>query len=135
MHILHDSINIIGIELRTTNDNGQSFRDIPPFWERFFKECCAEKISNKLDDDIYAVYTNFENEGKNNQGIYSLIIGCHVAEETVISDEFTKIIIPSGKYQIFSVQDGRSDKVGETWQSIWAIPEREKQKWRFSCEF
>jgi predicted transcriptional regulator YdeE len=135
MKNLEKAIHIIGIDIRTTNEDGRSFNDIPPLWERFMKEECAAKIPNKLDNDIYAVYTNFENEGKNNQGMYSLIIGCNVAPETTPPKNFTKIIIPSGNYRVFPVEKGRPDKVGEAWQSIWAIPESEKHKWSFICEF
>jgi predicted transcriptional regulator YdeE len=135
MNKQQNSIQVIGIELRTTNDNGQAFHDIPLFWERFMKESCASLIPNKLNNDIYAVYTNFENEGINNKGMYSLIIGCNVPDNTIPPTGFTKITIPEGYYRVFSVENGRQDKVGAAWQSIWAIPDSEKSNWRFHCEF
>lgn len=133
MHQLKEPIYILGLELRTTNDHGQSFKDIPPFWEKFFKEGCITKIENKLADDIYGVYTDFENKGKNNQGMYSLIIGCPVAQNTVIPDGYKLIKIPAGNYLEFPVEKNRNDKVGEAWQKIWSI--QDKQNWLFNCEF
>lgn len=135
MNKLENPIHIMGIELRTTNDNAKAFKDIPPFWDRFMKEGCAAKIPNKLDEDIYAVYTHFENEGKNNRGMYSLIIGCSVTSDTIPPEGFVAVTIPSGFYRVFPVEKGRQDKVGEAWQAIWAIPDSEKKKWRFTCEF
>lgn len=135
MKYIKNPIQIIGIELRTTNDNGQAFNDIPLFWERFIKENCSAQIPHKLNNDIYAVYTNFENEGKNNFGTYSLILGCSVERYTSLADGFTQITIPAGYYRVFPVEKGRSDKVGEVWQSIWAIPDKEKRNWHFKCEF
>lgn len=135
MNNLKSPIHIIGIELRTTNDNGRSFYEIPVFWKHFMKEGVSTKIPNKLNNDIYAVYTNFENEGKNNQGMYSLIIGSSVRPEAIPEIGFTKVIIPSGYYRVFPVEKGRPDKVGEAWQTIWAIPESEKHQWTFKCEF
>lgn len=135
MHKIQDPIFIMGIELRTTNDHGQAFKDIPPFWDKFINSNYSSKILNKLNDDIYAVYTHFENEGQNNKGMYSLIIGCKVSPDTIPQGEYTKIKIPAGNYLEFPVEKGRPDKVGEVWQSIWAIPDKDKQNWRFSCEF
>jgi predicted transcriptional regulator YdeE len=135
MSKLTNPIHIIGIELRTTNDNGRAFQDIPPFWEKFIKENCAAQISNKLDNDIYAVYTHFENPGKNNHGMYSLNIGCSVPANTMVPKGYASVIIPAGNYRVFPVEKNRSDKVGEAWQEIWALPASEKQDWSFNCEF
>lgn len=114
---------------------GRSFKEIPPFWEQFMTENRMSKIPNKLNDDIYVIYTHFENAGKNNQGMYSMILGCQVKPNTPAPAEFTAVAIPSGAYRVFPVEKGRPDKVGEIWQSIWAIPQSEKTDWRFSCEF
>lgn len=73
---LQKPLSIIGVALRTSNDNGRAFHEIPPFWERFRNEECMARIPGKFNNDVYAVYTNFENEGKNNYGMYTLIVGC-----------------------------------------------------------
>lgn len=135
MKELVEPIDVIGVELRTTNDNCRAFEDIPPFWESFMKNNMVTKIPNKQSDDVYAIYTNFENQGKNNKGMYSLIIGCAVKTGTKNSEGFAKVKIPTGQYRIFPVPKSRPDKVGEVWQDIWAIPDSEKKNWRFECEF
>lgn len=135
MNELKQSIQVIGIELRTTNDNGRSFKEIPPFWQRFLQENYQKQIANKLNNDIYAVYTHFENQGKNNQGLYSLILGYSVKSNSIPPKGFTAVTIPEGNYRIFPVEAGRQDKVGEVWQSIWSLPDGEKSNWTFTCEF
>ena len=135
MTILKNPIHILGIELRTTNDHGQSFHDIPPFWETFMKEQYMNKIPNKLSSDIYAVYTHFENEGKNNTGMYSLILGCTVQPDALAQQDLVKITIPQGNYLMFPVDDNNPNNVGKAWQKIWGIPQHEKQSWTFHCEF
>src|SRR3989338_11651695 len=132
---LPEPVHIIGIKLRTTNDNGQSFTDIPPFWQRFMENTCAAQIPAKISDDIYSVYTHFENEGKNNQGMYTMIIGCQVKSGTKPPKGFTDVTIPASNYRVFPVEKGRADQVGEAWQAIWAIPSSEKKNWSFHCEF
>lgn len=128
-------IYIMGAALRTTNDNAQAFTDIPAFWERFLRENYAAKIPHRLSDDIYAVYTDFENAGKNNQGMYTLIIGYNVDFDAKPLPGLTAVTIPAGDYRIFSVEHNRQDQVGAAWQAIWAIPNSEKQGWSFTCEF
>ena len=42
--------NIIGISIRTTNENEQSGKDIPALWDQFISEGIAEKIPNKNNE-------------------------------------------------------------------------------------
>ena len=132
--LLHP-VYIIGVALRTTNDKGRAFSDIPPFWERFMRENYAAKISHKVNDDIYAVYTDFEHAGKNNQGMYTLIIGYNVGSDLEPPPGLTAVVIPSGNYRTFSVECNKPNNVGAAWQAIWAISESEKRTWSFTCEF
>ena len=75
MHIEQQgaALRIIGIELRTSNR--EAMQTIPPHWQRFTGEGVLARIPGKLSDEVYAVYTHFENAGVNNDGLYSLIIG------------------------------------------------------------
>jgi predicted transcriptional regulator YdeE len=130
-----EATHIIGSEIRTTNDDARCFTDIPLHWQRFMQDNLLAKIPEKMDGDIYGVYTHFENAGKNNQGQYSLIIGCRVTDTAIAPADLTAITIPAGNYRQFHVENGQREKVGETWQTIWSIPTAEKQNWSFKCEF
>lgn len=122
-----ETMNIIGVELKTTNVNGKAFEEIPPFWQKFYQEGIVEKIPGKISDAVYAVYTNFENEGKNNNGVYSLIIGCSVGDLDSIPSGLVSTIIPVSKYTVFESETGYPEKVGETWQKIWKLSEEDKK--------
>ena len=115
-----ESIQIIGIEIRTTNDGGAAFQDIPRHWERFFQESILDKIPNKRSNEIYGIYTNFEQQGENNNGIYSCIIGASVTSLEEVPENFVVTTIPVSNYQVFSVEPSQPEKVGEKWQEIWA---------------
>jgi predicted transcriptional regulator YdeE len=54
-------IMIVGIALRTSNE--EAMETIPPLWGRFLSEGILGQIPNRVNDEINAVYTNFENEG------------------------------------------------------------------------
>ncbi len=67
--------SIIGISVRTTNENGQSSNDIPALWNKFMVEGIADKIPNKIDSSVYCIYTEYE---KDHTKPYTTIIGCKV---------------------------------------------------------
>ena len=53
-------MKIIGIETRTTNQNGQAMQDIGGLWNRFFSENIISKIPNAVNSNVYAIYTDYE---------------------------------------------------------------------------
>ena len=123
--ILQDqAIHVIGIELRTSND--EAFNTIPAHWQRFTAEAIPARVPGKLSDDVYVVYTNFQNAGRDNQGIYSLVIGVAVPPAATPPAGFTRVVIPASARAVFPVEKGRFDRVGQAWQAIWQRGELKK---------
>ncbi len=112
-----EPIYVVGIELKTSND--KAFKEIPLHWQKFYQESILDKIPNKVSHDVYAVYTNFQNEGKNNEGVYSFIIGSQVKNLDQVPPTFVATTIPKSNRQVFKVPAGHPEKVGEKWQEIW----------------
>lgn len=119
MHIVQQdtAIRIIGIELRTSND--EAMQTIPPHWQRFTEENVLARIPGKLSDEVYAVYTHFENAGVNNQGIYSLIIGAPVSSAQAVPPGMVHAVLPASPRAVFPVPQGRFDQVGPAWLEVW----------------
>jgi predicted transcriptional regulator YdeE len=76
--------SVIGISVRTTNENGQAGQDISALWNTFMTEGIAEKIPNKMDSSIYCIYTEYE---KDHTKPYTTILGCKVANLDTIPAE------------------------------------------------
>ena len=106
---------IVGIEVRTTNANGQAMQDIGALWGRFMEEQVAGKIQHKTSDDIYCLYTDYESD---HTGFYSAIIGCEVSNVDV-NEGFKVVHIPASKYQVHQLSGKFPDKVCASWQQIW----------------
>jgi predicted transcriptional regulator YdeE len=70
-----NKFSVIGISVRTTNENGQAAQDIPALWQKFMLEESIHKIPNKIDDTIYCIYTDYE---KDHTKPYTTILGCKV---------------------------------------------------------
>jgi predicted transcriptional regulator YdeE len=113
--VLSEPVWIIGLELRTSND--VAFETIPAHWQCFMNEEVLKRIPNRASDNIYAVYTNYQNPGINNKGIYSCVIGAAARDTKKIPDGLVAISLPASTYQVVAVE--RADLVGEAWQSIW----------------
>ncbi len=109
--------DIIGISMRTTNENGQSSHDIPELWKKFFAENVLEKIPNKLDSNIYSVYTDYESDFTKP---YTVILGCKVANLDTIPEGMIGKTILGGKFSVFTAKgDLTKGAVASEWLKIW----------------
>lgn len=109
--------NIIGVSIRTTNENEQSGKDIPALWDKFISEGIAEKIPNKINHSIYSVYTDYE---KDHTKPYTTILGCAVESLDFIPDEMVGITIETGSYEKFIAKGNLNDGIViNEWIKIW----------------
>jgi predicted transcriptional regulator YdeE len=116
------SFKIVGIKIKTSNQ--KAMEDIGKVWKRFYAEDIKDAIPNKLNDDVYAVYTEYKGDYTKP---YSYILGCAVSSLNTIPSGMIGITIPSAKYEVFIAKGKMPDKVVETWQQIWQ-PEIDKKR-------
>jgi predicted transcriptional regulator YdeE len=119
-----DRFTLIGIEARTSNRNRPSHQAngralISEQWERFFKEGIFDRIPNKLDSSIYALYTDYES---NRDGEFSLVIGARVSDAPLTPPGMVKKSIPKGNYAVLTSAEGPVAKVvPQAWQPVWKL--------------
>jgi predicted transcriptional regulator YdeE len=113
--VLSELVWIIGLELRTSNDI--AFETIPAHWQRFMGEQILGRIPNRASDTVYAVYTNYQNPGINNEGTYSCVLGAAVRDTSQIPDGVVAVSLPASTYQVVQVES--VEMVGLAWQTIW----------------
>lgn len=109
-----EEIKVVGIKARTSNEKAE--KDIEELWERFYSENIIQKISDKLDNEIISIYTEYEGD---HTKPYSVIIGCKVKSFNEIDEHFTSKVIPSGKYAVINVEGELPKSVVNAWQQIW----------------
>lgn len=107
---------VIGISTRTTNENGQSVKDIEALWGRFWGQEIPKQIPNKVSDEIYAIYTHYETDFT---GYYTTIVGLPVSSLENIPKGFVGITIETGVYQKFVSKGKMPEAVFNTWLEIW----------------
>lgn len=111
------AFNIVGIAIRTSNNNGEAARDIPELWAKFWAENVMAEIPNRTDDTIYCVYTNYDGDYTKP---YTTILGCRVNSIGHVPDELISLSIPAAEYAAFSAKgDLMKGIVFNKWTEIW----------------
>ncbi|MDM1503841.1 AraC family transcriptional regulator [Myroides marinus] len=113
-----NQFHLIGIAVRTTNEQNQAANDIPMLWDRFFKEDVLNQIPNKVCTAVYSLYTNYEGD---HTMPYTTIIGCEVADLSVIPKGMVGQTFEADKYQKITVKgDLTQGLIINEWEKIWS---------------
>jgi len=107
---------LAGIAVRTTNQNGQSEKDIGALWAKFMGEGVLQQINNSATDDIYCVYTDYETDFT---GPYTALLGCKVTSIDNQPESITSLTVPAGKYRIYNLSGKFPENVHQAWTEIW----------------
>ena len=111
------SFQVVGISVRTSNATGQALHDIQGLWNRFMTDQIMEKIPNKVDAAVYAVYTEYEGD---HLKPYTMILGCKVSQVAILPEGFVSTTIQAGNYTQYNPKGNLNDGiVVKQWQQIW----------------
>lgn len=111
------AFSVIGIAVRTTNENGQAAKDIPALWNTFITENIAAQIPGKTGSDIYCIYTGYV---KDHTQPYTTIVGCKVENLNHIPAGMTGKLITAGTYTQFTAKGNLMEgAVFNAWENIW----------------
>jgi predicted transcriptional regulator YdeE len=109
--------NIIGIYVRTTNEDGQAGNDIPVLWNKFITEAIADKIPNKIDNSIFCIYTEYE---KDHTKPYTTILGCRVESLDIIPNGMIGKTFDEATYKKYMAKGNMlQGMVFDAWTKIW----------------
>ncbi len=108
-------IFIAGLALRTTNEHDRAQTDIAGLWAKFAGEDIAGQITSRVSDDLYCVYTDYENDYR---GWYTTLLGCRVTSPDDAQGLFTALV-PRGSYRLYKPQGDAPGCVSDAWRQIW----------------
>ena len=114
-----EPFKLIGISIRTTNENGQAAKDIAELWEKFMRENVLKKIPNKIDDTIYSIYTEYE--GDHTQP-YTTLLGCKAERIDELPEGMYAKTFEGGNYLKTTAKgDLMKGFVINKWMEIWEM--------------
>jgi predicted transcriptional regulator YdeE len=112
---------VAGIAARTSNAQEMTAGGIiGKQWARLVQEVVLEKIPNKLDQSIVAVYTDYDSD---KDGEYTYLLGARVKSDAGLPAGIVAKRIPGGRFAVFTTAKGSAHKVvPETWMRINSLP-------------
>jgi predicted transcriptional regulator YdeE len=119
--VTQQPFQVVGIAASTSNAK-EAGPDaiIGKQWHHFMNDDLINKIPNRVDQTIYAVYTDYTSDAN---GQYTLIVGAKVrpVPNPTIPDGMVIKTVPKGRYAVFTTERGPVIKVVvDTWKQIWA---------------
>lgn len=126
-----NGFKLIGISVRTTNQNNQVQEDLGRLWGQFISENIHEKIPNKISNEILAIYTDYQS---NYTEDYTTIIGVPVSTLNEIPDEMIGREFQPENFKKFVVKGEMPKTVVDTWTEIWKQDENLNRKYSYDFE-
>ncbi len=118
---------VVGITARTSNaaEANPQTRIIGKQWQRFFQEGVLQQIPNKLDDNIYSVYSDYAGE---RNGEYSFTIGARVTEPAQqLPPGLVLKTVPAGDYAVITTEKGPvANVVIAAWKRVWNLEDQKQ---------
>ncbi|MCP8351954.1 GyrI-like domain-containing protein [Candidatus Synchoanobacter obligatus] len=112
-------ITVIGPAIRTSNElEATAGGQISSLYEKFMADNMSEKIDEKSDHRIIALYTDYDSD---EAGEYTYAIGHQVIDPEDMPSDCEIFDIPGGRYLRYPSQRGPINQVLPlVWQEIWA---------------
>ncbi len=108
---------IAGMEIRTSNNQGQAEVAIPKLWAEFMGANVKHQLPDLACDTMYAVYSDYEGD---HTKPYSMLLGFEVSSTGNIPKEFKVRTIPVANYKVFTAKgDLTKDAVYNAWMNVW----------------
>lgn len=118
---------IVGITARTTNAKEASPQDriIGKQWQKFFQEGVLPQIPNKLDHNIYNVYSDYAGD---RHAEYSFTIGARVADPSQpLPPGLVLKTVPAGDYAVITTEKGPvASVVIAAWKRVWDLEDQKQ---------
>ncbi len=114
-----EPFKIIGIRIRTTNENHQANTEIAELWRYFLENNILENIPNKVDHTIYSLYTEYESDQTKP---YTAILGCKVKDLAEVPNNMVGMSFDGGNYLKSTAKGDLMDGlIVKHWAKIWNL--------------
>jgi len=125
---------VIGIEARTNNAKEATADGIiGRLWHRFIDDAMADRIPDKSDSNLYAVYSDYASD---HNGEYTFTVGAPVKAKTAAPAGMVLKDIPAGRYAVITTQKGPFPKViPEAWLEIFKFEDEGKLNRSYRTDF
>lgn len=110
-----EPFNVIGMTVITSLKGEQNTTDISILWGQLYAQKVIQKIPNKIDDDIYIVYTDY---ASNPDDGFRVIMGAKVSSLDSIPKGLTGRRIQGGAYKRYVARGDMPKAINNLWSEI-----------------
>ncbi len=121
---------LVGISIRTTNEDGKSAQDLGALWQKFYSEGVIGKVENALSSEVYSVYTEYESDYR---APYTAFLGVKIPSDGNAPEGLKVLDIAGGKYIQQTISGDPQQAVTNAWVDIWARDESLNR--RYTADF
>ena len=114
--ISQDSFTVLGLSARIDPNHPEAIGEL---WERFRASSLAEEVPNRTNDDVWAVYYDYEGD---HQHPYRLCVGYRVDSVGQVPESLTLVHVPASYYAMYFAQGPLPQAIVDTWQHVWETP-------------
>lgn len=126
-----EPFKIMGIQVHTTNEDGQSAKDMGELWGRFYAENIISQVQNPAGNEVYVIYTNYESDYR---GKYTAIIGLKVKTTKNVPEGLVAREFKGDIYTKIMVKGLMPDAIMNTWKKIWDADKELQRKYTADFE-
>ncbi len=108
-----EAFDVAGISA-VISDREQAAEQINALWEQFFQRSVGQSVQNRVDDVIYAVYSDYEGD---HTKPYRLTIGYKIKGDAPAGLHSARV--QGAHYAMMSAAGEQPKALMETWTAIW----------------
>jgi len=107
---------VVGLSIKTSNEEGRAVDHINALWQFFMTENILDKLPARVDDTIYAVYSEYEGD---HERPYKFSLGVRVDEELEIPEGMDGVDIPIMTYARGKAKGEQVKALVDLWTVVW----------------
>ena len=108
-----DAIVLVGIQTQASNDRADL---LGAHWQRFYAEDVAGQIPDRLGDETFAVYCEYEGD---HTKPYTFFLGCPVAPSASPPEGLVRREVPGGTFACIVSEGTQPMALVDSWTHIW----------------
>lgn len=109
-----DAIQVTGLVLHTSFQNGQNEKDVPPFFHRVLEEHLLDRVPNRINQNQLCVFLM-----KKDSPAFDYVMGVEVENGARIPSEMEHLMLPASDYAVLTIIKRGPQDVGSGFAYIY----------------
>ncbi len=109
------AFSVVGLSA-VISGNEKASEEINELWQSFFGKSIGQDVSNRVDDVIYAVYSDYEGD---HTKPYRLTIGYKIKGDPQMKGHLHHVEIKEAEYAMMSAAGEQPKALIDTWTAVW----------------